>query len=78
MTPITVTAAYDAEAGVWFVEDSDLPGLNLEASSVEQLRDRLPGAILDLLEAAGEAVSADLSISLVARSSVSLRGELAA
>lgn len=47
-------AARDADAGVWFVESSDLPGLHVEADTLEALADKLPGAILDLLEAGGE------------------------
>ena len=50
---IVVKAARDQEAGVWFVESSDVPGLNLEADSLDALADQLPGAILDLLEAGG-------------------------
>ncbi|WP_174300857.1 DUF1902 domain-containing protein [Caulobacter sp. S45] len=38
MTLVVVKAAYDAEAGVWYVESSDLPGLNVEAATVEQRR----------------------------------------
>ena len=49
-TSLVVTAAFDADADVWFVESSDVPGLHLEAPSVEALRNKLPGAILDLLE----------------------------
>jgi hypothetical protein len=40
---IIVKAAYDAEADVWYVEDSDLPGVNAWAPSVQELRDKLPG-----------------------------------
>jgi len=50
---IIVKAARDADAGVWFVESSDLQGLHLEADTLEALADKLPGAILDLLEACG-------------------------
>jgi hypothetical protein len=50
-TVIIVKAARDAEAKVWYVESSDVPGLRLEADTLEQLADQLPGAILDLLEA---------------------------
>ena len=73
---IVVKAARDAEAGVWFVESSDLQGLNLEAESLEELADKLPGAILDLLEASGElnADSAyDVPIELIAHASTRVR-----
>ncbi|HEY1361385.1 MAG TPA: DUF1902 domain-containing protein [Xanthobacteraceae bacterium] len=47
---IVVKAAFDADAGVWFVEDSgDLHGLNLEAPSLEALVAKLPDAVADLL-----------------------------
>ena len=51
---ITVRAAWDPEAKVWYVEHSDLQGLHLEADSPLELYDRLPGAIDDLLEGSGE------------------------
>lgn len=33
MSMIVVKAAFDSDAGVWFVESSDLPGLNVEPFS---------------------------------------------
>jgi Domain of unknown function (DUF1902) len=48
---IVVKAARDTDAGVWYIESSDLPGLRLEAKTLELLAKKLPGAILDLLEA---------------------------
>ena len=47
---ILVKAAHDPEAGVWFVEQSDLFGLNAEAGTLEELVDKLPAVIADLLE----------------------------
>jgi hypothetical protein len=47
---ILVKAAYDAGAAVWFVESSDLEGVNAEAPSLEELLQKLPGVVLDLLE----------------------------
>jgi hypothetical protein len=34
---LVVNAARDAEAGVWFIESSDLPGLNVEAGTLDEL-----------------------------------------
>jgi hypothetical protein len=34
---ILVKAAYDADTAVWFVESSDLEGVNAEAPSLEEL-----------------------------------------
>ena len=47
---VTVKAAHDAEAGVWYVEESDLFGLNAEAETLEELVDKLPAVVSDLLE----------------------------
>jgi hypothetical protein len=47
---IIVKAAWDPEAGVWYVCESSLPGLAAEADTVELLMEKLPGMILDLIE----------------------------
>jgi len=52
--PIDVKAAWDAEAQVWYIQHSDLPGLHLEAETPSELCNKLPGAIEDLLEGKGE------------------------
>jgi len=51
---LTVKAAWDPEARVWYTEESSLPGLNLEAETLDELRNALPGAIEDLLEGDGK------------------------
>ena len=59
--PIMVKAAWDPEAEVWYTESSSLPGLNLEAETIDGLREKLPGAIEDLLEgAAGQEIKFEL------------------
>ena len=79
MTMIVVKAAFDAEAGVWFVESSDIAGLNLEAATLEQLRDKLPGAILDLLELSDREDRAfDVAIELIAHASTRVTSGVAA
>ena len=51
MNLIVVRAAYDPDAKVWSVEDSaPLNGLNIEAATIDELRDKLPAAVIDLLE----------------------------
>jgi len=74
---IVVKAARDADAGVWFVEESDVPGLRLEAESLEALMEKIPGAILDLLEVAGPQGAAagglDLPVELIAHASTRVR-----
>ena len=74
MALIVVKAAFDPEAGVWFVESSDLPGLNVEAPTVEKLQEQVPLAVADLLEASGEAGDEfDVPIEIIAHSSVRAR-----
>jgi len=71
---IVVKAVRDAEAGVWLVESSDVPGLRLEGESLEELADKLPGAILDLLEAGGDLDDGvDVPVELIAHASTRIR-----
>jgi predicted RNase H-like HicB family nuclease len=66
--PIVIHADWDPDASVWVATTQDLRGLVTEADSIEALRAKLPGMILDLLDESG---SSDLpaSIEIVARSS---------
>jgi hypothetical protein len=50
MHTVTVKADWDDEAQVWYVKESDLPGLRIEAETPVELYSKLPGAIEDLLE----------------------------
>jgi uncharacterized protein DUF1902 len=63
---IVVKAACDADAGVWFVESSDVKGMNVEAKSLEALLEKLPGAILDLLEHEGFDDADEMPVEVVA------------
>jgi hypothetical protein len=47
---IVVQAAFDPEAGVWHTPFSDVHGLRIEAPTFDALVERIPGAVLDLLE----------------------------
>ena len=69
---IVVKAAYDAEAAVWFVESSDLEGVDAEAPSLEALLQKLPGVVLDLLEEEGFD-DVELPIEVVAHASTRVR-----
>jgi predicted RNase H-like HicB family nuclease len=66
--PIVVHADWDPEAQVWVATTQDIRGLVTEAASIEALRAKLPGMILDLLE---ESNASDLpaSIEIIARAS---------
>jgi predicted RNase H-like HicB family nuclease len=66
--PIVIHADWDAEAGVWVATTSDLRGLVTEADTIEALRAKLPGMILDLLEENGVS-DRPASIEIIARAS---------
>ncbi len=71
---IIVKAAFDAEARVWFVESSDLAGLNVEAPTIELLTSKISDAAADLLDACDEdAGGFDIPIEIVAHASARAR-----
>jgi predicted RNase H-like HicB family nuclease len=72
---VVVKAARDEEVGVWFVESSDLAGLNAEADTLEELIQKLPEVVRDLLEENGldNAEGADVPIELIAHASTRTR-----
>jgi predicted RNase H-like HicB family nuclease len=66
--PIVILADWDAEAGVWVATTQDVRGLVTEADTLEELRAKLPGMIIDLLEEDG-ITDRPASIEIVARAS---------
>jgi hypothetical protein len=66
--PIVVHADWDAEAEVWVATTQDVKGLVTEAESIEALRAKLPGMIIDLLEESGVS-DFPPSIEIIARAS---------
>ena len=48
------TVDFDAEAGVWYICDSTLPGLRTEAESLDALVGKLRDMVPDLLAAIDE------------------------
>ncbi len=51
---VVVRATWDNEASVWVAESPDLPGLITEAQTLDEFDKKLPGLILDLLDADGD------------------------
>jgi predicted RNase H-like HicB family nuclease len=49
MSRFTVYAKWDSEAGVWTAYSDDIPGLVTEASSWDELKDRLRTAAAELI-----------------------------
>ena len=66
--PIVIHADWDAEAEVWVATTRDIRGLVTEAASIEALRAKLPGMILDLLEETGVS-DFPASVEIIARAS---------
>lgn len=50
---IMIRAFFDEEAKVWVATSNDIDGLAIEANTVEELLDRVPGALADLVELNG-------------------------
>lgn len=63
-----VKAARDEEAGVWFVESSDLDGLHVEGETFEAFRENVAAAVADLLED-----EADIPVEIIAHQSLRVR-----
>jgi predicted RNase H-like HicB family nuclease len=66
--PIVIHADWDPEAAVWVATTNDLKGLVTESETIEALRAKLPGMILDLLEEHGVS-DIPASIEIIARAS---------
>lgn len=47
---LKVHLAYDDEADVWYVAETDVPGLSLEADSVQRLIERIEECACELIE----------------------------
>ena len=56
-----VRCAWDPEAHVWFVRETDVPSLVTEATTLDALRAKLPDRLRDLLDA-DEALDVELSV----------------
>jgi len=62
-----VKAAHDDEAGVWYVEHSDVAGLHVEGGAFEVFCRNVAGAATDLLEGDG---AGEIHIEIIAHASV--------
>lgn len=71
---IRVEATYDPEAGVWFTFSPDVHGLRIEAARIEELIERIPGALQDLLDGCeGDDDCAEVPVELVAHAQTKVR-----
>ena len=77
---IEVTVRHDEESGVWYVLDSNVPGLHAEAGSADELRSEILTLIPALIDANDTPVEGlraddhrDVPIVLIMRSNESVR-----
>ena len=66
---VVVRAKYDDDARVWYVEHSDLFGVHAEGDTLDELRDKLPNIVRDLVEANDGGLTGDILIEIVAHTS---------
>lgn len=57
--PINVTIGWDKDAGVWVATTADVPGLAVEAKSLDTLHRKVMAALYDLAELNGFADGGD-------------------
>lgn len=57
---ITVRAEWDEEARVWVATSEDIAGLAVEADTMEALKEKVVGAVCDLVELNGFAQGASV------------------
>jgi hypothetical protein len=66
MRVAVVKAAQDNEAGVWYVEHSDVEGLHVEGDTFEAFCRHVASAVADLLEGEGH----EVQIEVIAHASI--------
>ena len=73
MSLLLVKAAFDREAGVWFVSDSDVPGLATEAPSFDLLCEKVEAMVPELLELNGWQEGREVAIEIIAHATSKFR-----
>ncbi len=77
MPVFTIKVSLDNESGVYFVADSNVPGLHAEADSLDEMRDTIFQLAPDLLCANGiikpRSQECDVPLELVMRESIKAR-----
>jgi predicted RNase H-like HicB family nuclease len=70
MRVAVVKAAHDDDAGVWYVEHSDVEGLHVEGETFEAFCKNIAAAAADLIEEKGDG---EIQIEIIAHASVRAR-----
>lgn len=71
MRVAVVKAAHDDDAGVWYVEHSDVVGLHVEGDTFERFRQNVGDAVADLSE--GEIGGGEVHVEIIAHASLRAR-----
>ncbi|HUJ81937.1 MAG TPA: DUF1902 domain-containing protein [Candidatus Acidoferrales bacterium] len=72
MRVAVVKAAHDDDAGVWYVQHSDIEGLHVEGDTFEAFCTNVAGAAADLIEGESDGES-EIQIEIIAHASVRAR-----
>jgi hypothetical protein len=70
MRVAVVKAAHDDDAGVWYVEHSDVAGLHVEGDTFERFCRNVGDAVADLVEGEG---GGEIHVDIIAHASVRAR-----
>ena len=73
MALLLVKAAFDREAAVWYVSDTDVPGLATEAASFDALCEKVLAIAPELLELNGWQDGREVVIEIIAHATSKVR-----
>ena len=73
MALLVVKASFDREAGVWFVSDTEVPGLSTEAPSFDALCEKVLNLAPELLELNGWQDGREVAIEIIAHATSKVR-----
>ncbi len=73
MALLVVKAAFDRDAGVWYVSDSDVPGLATEAAGFDELCAKVVSLTPDLLALNGWDGDGEVALEIIAHTTSKLR-----
>jgi hypothetical protein len=73
MALLVVKAAFDRDAGVWYVSDSEVPGLATEAANFDALCERIASITPDLLALNGWEGGGEVALEIIAHTTSKVR-----
>lgn len=75
MSPLKIVAEWDVEASVWVATSGDVPGLAIEASTMDALVERLKIVIPELMTMNSEQNEIDFPFELTGKVSLSAHAD---